>query len=113
MLVDLIHPTPPEEAQVEKADRRRGSKPRTNMRDIGAFEGRLYIRKTVQPISPPAVVWKNRTRHFARLQDIGFVLAGARLVTISLLPSPRPCDLLPTRRANSVAAMAATCHAFG
>jgi len=76
--VDLIHPTPPEEAQVEKLIGVEVPS-RDELRDIEP-SSRLYIENGAAYLTA-SVVWKSDT-DFAEIADIGFVLAGARLVTI-------------------------------
>ncbi|MEM5473556.1 magnesium transporter CorA family protein [Hoeflea sp. AS60] len=75
---DLVHPTPQEEAQVERLIGVEVPS-RDELRDIEP-SSRLYIENGAAYLTA-SVVWKSET-DFAEIADIGFVLAGQRLVTI-------------------------------
>ncbi|WP_417407937.1 magnesium transporter CorA family protein [Hoeflea sp.] len=76
--IDLIHPSPEEEAQVEKLIGVEVPS-RDELRDIEP-SSRLYIENGAAYLTA-SVVWKSET-DFAEITDVGFVLAGGRLVTI-------------------------------
>lgn len=76
--LDLLHPTPEEEAQVEALIGVEVPS-RDELHDIEP-SSRLYIENGAAYLTA-SVVWKANT-DFAEIADIGFVLAGKRLVTI-------------------------------
>ena len=76
--IDLIHPSPEEEAQVENLIGVEVPS-RDELRDIEP-SSRLYIENGAAYLTA-SVVWKSDT-DFAEIADVGFVLAGGRLVTI-------------------------------
>ena len=76
--IDLVHPTGPEEAQVERLIGVEVPS-RDELRDIEP-SSRPYIENGAAYLTA-SVVWKSDT-DFAEIADIGFVLAGGRLVTI-------------------------------
>jgi magnesium transporter len=76
--IDLVHPSPEEEAQVEALIGVEVPS-RDELRDIEP-SSRLYLENGAAYLTA-SVVWKSET-DFALIADIGFVLAGRRLVTI-------------------------------
>lgn len=76
--IDLIHPSPEEEAQVENLIGVEVPS-RDELRDIEP-SSRLYIENGAAYLTA-SVVSKSET-DFAEIADVGFVLAGGRLVTI-------------------------------
>jgi magnesium transporter len=76
--IDLIHPSPEEEAQVERLIGVEVQS-RDELRDIEP-SSRLYIENGAAYLTA-SVVWKSDT-DFAEIADVGFVLTGGRLVTI-------------------------------
>lgn len=76
--IDLIHPSPEEEAQVERLIGVEVPS-RDELRDIEP-SSRLYIENGAAYLTA-SLVSKSET-DFAEIADIGFVLAGARLITI-------------------------------
>jgi magnesium transporter len=76
--IDMLHPTPEEEAQVEALIGVEVPS-RDELRDIEP-SSRLYIENGAVYLTA-SVVWKADT-DFAEIADIGFVLSGDRLVTI-------------------------------
>lgn len=76
--IDLIHPDAEEEARVEQLIGIEVPS-RDELRDIEP-SSRLYIENGAAYLTA-SVVWKSET-DFAEIADIGFVLAGERLVTI-------------------------------
>lgn len=76
--IDMVHPSPEEEAQVEALI---GVEVPSHdeLRDIEP-SSRLYLENGAAYLTA-SVVWKSET-DFALIADIGFVLAGHRLVTI-------------------------------
>lgn len=76
--IDLIHPSPEEELQVERLIGVEVPS-RDELRDIEP-SSRLYIENGAAYLTA-SVVSKSET-DFAEIADVGFVLAGGRLVTI-------------------------------
>lgn len=76
--IDLLHPTPQEEAQVEALIGVEVPS-RDELHDIEP-SSRLYIENGAAYLTA-SVVWKADS-DFAEIADIGFVLAGHRLITI-------------------------------
>ena len=76
--IDLIYPSPEEEGQVEKLIGIEVPS-RDELRDIEP-SSRLYTENGAAYLTA-SLVWKSET-DFAEIADIGFVLAGARLITI-------------------------------
>ena len=76
--IDLLHPTPEEEARVEALIGVEVPS-RDELRDIEP-SSRLYMENGAAYLTA-SVVWKADT-DFAEITDIGFVLTGKRLVTI-------------------------------
>tara|TARA_R110002020_G_scaffold36134_11_gene108648 strand:- start:1552 stop:2526 length:975 start_codon:yes stop_codon:yes gene_type:complete len=76
--IDLLHPTAEEEAQAERLIGVEVPS-RDELRDIEP-SSRLYIENGAAYLTA-SVVWKADS-DFAEITDIGFVLAGERLVTI-------------------------------
>ncbi|MCY0094326.1 magnesium transporter CorA family protein [Hoeflea ulvae] len=76
--IDLLHPTPEEETQVEALIGVEVPS-RDELHDIEP-SSRLYIENGAVYLTA-SVVWKADS-DFAEIADIGFVLAGGRLVTI-------------------------------
>jgi len=76
--IDLIHPSPEEEAQVERLIGVEVPS-RDELRDIEP-SSRLYIENGAAYLTA-SVVSKSET-DFAEIADVGFVLTGGRLVTI-------------------------------
>lgn len=76
--IDMLHPTPDEEAQVEALIGVEVPS-RDELRDIEP-SSRLYIENGAVYLTA-SVVWKADS-DFAEIADIGFVLTGNRLVTI-------------------------------
>lgn len=76
--IDLVHPTPEEELQAEKLIGVEVPS-RDELRDIEP-SSRLYIENGAAYLTA-SLVWKSET-DFAEIADVGFMLAGGRLVTI-------------------------------
>lgn len=76
--IDLLHPTPGEEAQVEALIGVEVPS-RDELHDIEP-SSRLYLENGAAYLTA-SVVWKADS-DFAEIADIGFVLAGGRLITI-------------------------------